>query len=64
MGLKWHAMFERAALFWVERHPNQHRFVVGAQFVGFAMLGDGQAQVPQHGSTAASGEHLQAQGQA
>ena len=47
----------------VEQPTVEHRFVVGAQLAGFAVLGNGQAHMPQHGPTAASGEHLKAQRQ-
>ncbi len=48
----------------VEQPTVEHRFVVGAQLAGFAMLGNGQAQMSQHGPAASSTEHLQAQRQA
>ena len=48
----------------VEQPAVEHRFVVGAQFAGFAVLCNGQAQVPQHGPAAAACEGVQAQCQA
>ncbi len=45
----------------VEQPAVENRFVVGAQFAGLAVLGDGQAQVPQHGPAAAACEGVQAQ---
>ena len=48
----------------VEQPTVQHRFVIGAQFVGLAVLGNGQAQVSEHGPAASLTEHLQSQRQA
>ena len=48
----------------VEQPAVENRFVVRAQFTGFAVLGNGQAQVPQHGPAAAACEGVQAQSQA
>ena len=48
----------------VEQPTVQNRLVVGAQFAGLAVLGNGQAQMPQHAPAAPPGEHLQAQSHA
>lgn len=47
----------------VEHPAVEDGFVIGAQFAGLAMLGDGQAQMPQHRPAAAARQHLQAQRQ-
>ena len=45
-------------------HPTvEDRLVVGAQFAGLAMLGNGQAQMTQHGPTATASERVQARNQ-
>jgi hypothetical protein len=45
-------------------HPAvEDRLVVGAQFAGLAMPGNGQAQMPQHGQTATASERVQARDQ-
>ncbi len=48
----------------VEQPAVQNRPVVGAQFAGFALLRDGQAQMTEQAPAAPPGEHLQAQRQA
>lgn len=47
----------------VEQPAVEHRFVVRAQFAGLAVLGNGQAQMPQHGPATAACEGVQAQSQ-